>query len=219
MSAEYAIEKLVTGWTDVLSPAETNTGKYMPVEYPPLLDMLDEACRANIGGSPTPGRTDPSSRSLIDLEAHGLREHIDGTVRTWVSELGRQPAKRPLKDAVRQLAGILNAHHAAGTITDLEHERILAFFPRWCDRIWRLYDPPVVKELSGACSNCNESTYDALDGSRMTALIAYYWKGIRPEAKCQRCGERWVGERELLNLGYHIGATVDEEALREMGVL
>jgi len=217
--ADVSIRKLVAPWSDVLSPKETGTGRYQPVDYPPLLDMLDEACRSNIGGVPTAGRSDPSARNLLNLEAHMLREHIDGTVRAWLRELSKARAEVELKSAVTQLAGVLNAHHAAGTMPDSEWERISRFFPRWCDRIWQLFDPPVVKELAGACPSCTETTFTSLDGSKTTALIAYYWKGIRPEAKCQRCGEHWEGERSLLELGYHLGATVDEDALKEMGVL
>lgn len=214
-----ALEKLTRPWSDVLSPKESGTDRYIPVEYPPLLDMLDEACRSSYGAGASGASSDPASRNLINLEAHGLREHIDGTVRAWVRELSKQRPESELKDTLGQLAGILNAHHAAHTITDTEHERISAFFPRWCERIWSLFDPPTVKDLIGACPNCSETKYTALDGSKASALIAYFWKGIRPEAKCQSCGFHWSGERELLELGYHIGATQDEEALRDMGVI
>lgn len=213
------VRKLTAPWSDVLSPKETGTGRYVPVDYPPLLDMLDEACRSNVGGVPSAGRTDPSARNLLNLEAHMLREHIDGTVRAWIRELSKERAAAELKSAVTQLSGVLHAHRSAGTIPDSEWERIARFFPRWCNRIWQLFDPPVVKELVGACPNCAETVHSSLDGSKTTAMIAYYWKGIQPEAKCQRCGERWEGERALLELGYHLGATVDEDALREMGVL
>lgn len=214
-----AIEKLTRPWTDVLSPRESGTDRYISVDYAPLLDMLDEACRSSYGAGASGASSDPSARNLLNLEAHGLREHIDGTVRAWIGELSKSRPERELKDAVTQLAGILKAHHAAHTITDAEHDRISGFFPRWCERIWSLFDPPTVKDLKGACPNCSETEYVAQDGSKSTALIAYYWRGIRPEAKCNGCGEHWTGEKQLLELGYHIGATVDEEALREMGVI
>lgn len=219
VDAQNAIDKLTRPWTDVLTPKETGTGKYVPVDFPPLLDMLDDACRSSIGGVPSSGRTDPASRNLLNLEAHGLREHIDGTVRAWIGELSKRRPEVELKAAVVQLGGILHAHQAAASMPTVEYQRITAFFPRWCDRIWRLFDPPVVKDIVGACPNCAETSYQAMDGAKSTAMIAFYWRGIRPEAKCQRCGEHWVGDRALLELGYHLNAVMDEDALREMGVL
>ena len=170
---DYSIEKLTTGWTDVLSPAETGSGKYTPIDYPPLLDMLDDACRGNIGERSS-GGSDPATRSLLNAEAHSLREHIDGTVRAWIVELGKRKPERDLKTAVGQLAGILQAHHAAGTIPDSEHARILGFFPRWCERIWRLYDPPKEVPLDGKCPNADCEQTHALDaaGGTILALVA-----------------------------------------------
>lgn len=214
-----AVGRLVRPWSDVLSPKESGTGRYIPIDYPPLLDMLDEACRSNIGGVPAAGRSDPATRNLIDLDAHALRETIDATVRAWISTLSKSRPLPRLKDAVVQVAGILHAHHAAGTMPDSDYDRMCRHFPRWCDRIWSLFDPPIVKDLIGVCPNCAESVFAAPDGVKSSALVAYYWKGIRPEAKCRRCGEQWTGERQLLELGYHLGATVDEETLREMGVI
>lgn len=216
---ESAVARLTKPWTDVLTPRETGLGKYVPIDFPPLLQMLADACVSGIGGTPTSGRTDPASRNLLNLEALSIREHIDGTVRAWIGQLSRQRPEAELEAAMLQFVGILQAHHAAATITDREYERLTAHFPRWCNRIWALYDPPHVKELNGACPACEHTEYEAIDGSKTTAMIAYYWRGIRPEAKCQWCGEHWSGERALLDLGYHIGATVDEDALREMGVI
>ena len=44
----HAVEKLTRPWSDVLSPDETGLDRYLPVDYPPLLDMLDEACRTSV---------------------------------------------------------------------------------------------------------------------------------------------------------------------------
>lgn len=215
----YAIEKLTQPWTDVLSPKETGLPGYTPIDYPPLLDMLDEACRSNIGERGG-GGSDPATRSLLNAEAHGLREHIDGTVRAWIGDLSRQRPERDLKAAVMQLAGILHAHHAAGTIPDSEHSRILGFFPRWCDRIWRLYDPPKEVPLTGACPNgdCEQTHYLNADGEQAAALIAYYHRGSGTvHAKCRACGWAW-GPDQLRLLGLHLGATQDDTIIDAAGL-
>ncbi len=215
----YAIEKLTQPWSDVLSPKETGLPSYTTVDYPPLLDLLEQACRGNIGERGGSG-SDPATRSLLNAEAHSLREHIDGTVRAWISELGRAPAKRDLKAAIRQLEGILRAHHSAGTMPDSEHERILGFFPRWCERIWRIYDPPVEKELKGACPNgeCEQTTFSNAEGETGAALVAFYHRGSGTiHAKCRACGWTW-GPDQVRLLGQHLGATQDDAIMDAAGI-
>lgn len=217
---QHAVEKLTRPWSDVLSPDETGLDKYIPVDYPPLLDMLDEACRANMGERSHGSASDPASRSLLDLEAHALRERIDGTVRTWITHLSRQRPERELKAAVVQLAGVLQAHQAARTITDAEHARISGFFPRWCEQVWRLYDPPVVKELKGSCPNpdCEQSTVTDGDGAVGTSLIAFYVRNTgQVRAKCRSCSWEW-GQDEIRLLGQWLGATQDDEFLKAVGL-
>jgi hypothetical protein len=217
IDTDAAVSKLTTPWSGVLGPKESGTGHYMPIDYPPLLDMLAQAKSSSLGRT-SAGRSPDAERSLLNLEAFGLWEHIDGTVRAWLRELSRTRPEPELKAAVRQLVGLVKALHAAHQIPQDRMEHIVAQFPRWCSRIWGLFDPPTVKNLEGPCPNCAASHYYDAEGAKSSALIAYYWKGITPEAKCQRCGEHWTGERALLNLGYHLGAQVDEEALREMGI-
>jgi len=218
---KHAVEKLTRPWSDVLSPDETGLDKYIPVDYPPLLDMLDEACRSNMGERSHGSGTDPASRSLLDLEAHALRERIDGTVRTWIGQLSRQRPERDLKAAVTQLAGVLQAHQAAGTITDAEHDRITGFFPRWCEQVWRIFMPPVVKELKGACPNpdCEQASFTDGDGSVGSALIAFYVPNTgQVRAKCRACSWEWQSLAELRLLGQSIGASQDDDFLRAAGL-
>lgn len=215
---QNTVDVLTKPWSDVLSPKESGNGTYRPIDYPPLLDMLREAIGSSLGKTQS-GKSADAERSLLNLQAFQLWEHIDGSVRAWIQELSKSRPPADLKPALNYLAGLLKALHASNQIDPIKHAHITAMIVRWRTQIWEMFDPPVVKELSGPCPSCSETVYLALDGAKSTALVAYYWKGIRPAAKCQRCGEQWTGERALLELGYHIGATVDEEVLREMGVL
>lgn len=217
----HAVEKLTRPWSDVLSPDETGLDRYLPVDYPPLLDMLDEACRANTGERSHGSASDPASRSLLDLEAHALRERIDSTVRAHVGQLSKSRAERDLKAAVAQLAGILQAHKAAGTITDSDYARVVALFPRWCAQVWTLWDPPVRKELRGACPNpdCEQTTVTARDGSVSSALVAGYVRNTgQVKARCSACGWEWVTVAELRLLGEWLGAEQDTEFLNAVGL-
>ena len=215
---QNAVNVLTHPWSDVLTPKESGTGTYQPIDYPPLLDMLKQAIGSSTGKTQS-GKSPDAERSLLNLQAFALYEHIDGTTRAWLRELSTVPAKANLKEALTQLAGLLQALHASNQIKEQRYTHIAAQFGRWRKQIWEMFDPPTVKDLIGKCPNCDEAAYYNLEGGKSTALIAYYWRGVEPQAKCQRCGEAWAGERQLLELGFHLGATMDEETLREMGVI
>lgn len=217
ISTDAAVEKLTRPWSEVLGPRESGTGTYRPIDHPALLTMLAQAKSSSLGKTAA-GRSPDAERSLLNLEAFGLWEHIDGSVRAWLRELTTARPEPDLRDALLQLAGLLKALHASHQIQVTRLTHITAQFSRWCTRIWDLFDPPTVKSLIGACPACGATRYEAADGSMESALIAFYWKGLTPQAKCQGCGECWSGERSLLELGYHIGASVDEAALKEMGI-
>ncbi len=215
--ARTAVDILTKPWTDVLTPQESGTGKYHPITYPPMLDMLSEAKGSSLGGTGA-GRSPDAERSLINLKAFSLYEHIDGTVRAWWRETSKERCPEDLRVALLKLFGTLNALVASHQIPESRYGHITGQFPRWRTQIWELFDPPVVKELIGSCPNCEATVHTNADDERTTALIAYYWKGIRPEAKCQSCGEQWTGEGQLIILGRVLGANMDEDALREMGI-
>jgi len=212
------VHALTRQWSDVLSPKESSTGTYMPIDYPPLLDMLKEAIGSSTGKTQS-GKSPDAERSLLNLQAFSLYEHIDGTTRAWLRDLSKMPAQADLKAAVNQLAGLLQALHASSQIKEQQYSHIVAQFGRWRSQIWEMFDPPSVKDLLGSCPNCGETAYVNLEGGKTPTLIAFYSKGLEPFAKCQRCGERWSGVAELLDLGVHLGATMDEETLREMGTI
>lgn len=218
VDAHNAVDKLTRPWSDVLSPRESGTGKYQPIDHRPLLDMLAEAKSASLGGTGA-GRTADSERSIMNLTAFQLFEQVEGRVRGWLAEYSTARYGEDVKSAVRRCYGLVKALHASNQIPEQRYEQILRQFVRWSKQIWELFDPPTVKHLLGTCPACEVSRLRNLEGGEEPTLIAYYWKGIRPEARCQACGELWAGERALLDLGYHLGASVDEDALREMGVL
>lgn len=214
---EYAVNKLTRPWSDVLSPKESGTGRYQPVDHQPLLTMLEEAVRASLGRTAA-GRSPASERSLIDMKAFTLLERIQDGSGAWLVEWGVRPPK-DVRDRVVQLADTLTTLHRTQRIEQTLFERVSGMFDRWVREIWELLDPPKVKDLIGSCPNCGEEKYTLPDGGRVPALVAYWWKGLRPEAKCQCCGERWEDEKGLIALGYHLKANMDEETLREMGAM
>lgn len=217
MSMREAVDALTRRWTDVVTVTDNGDSRYVPVEHAPLLDMLHDMIRSNIGERSSGGGAS-NERNLLDLGAFTLYESIDGQSRAWWRELSKSRPSEDLKDLVRELAGLLTAMRASGQVDDVTFVRISQQFPSWREQIWNLFDPPTVKELIGACPHCEERWVYAPDGGKSSALIVYYVRSEQPEAKCQRCGEVWVGAKQLLTLGFHLGATVDGEALKQMGI-
>ena len=212
-SLDHAIDKLTLPWTDV----QNVDGKYTAVEHEPMLDMLHTAIGSSMGRTES-GRSEADARNVLNVRAFTLWERIDGQARAWLLEI-HAPAPRDLKAAVRALKDRVNALWADNNIRENQYLRFGSMTAQWVEDIWAVFDPPVEKEIVGACPSCGERDHFGSEGERSAAIIAFYWRGVSPAAQCRRCQREWNGEKALLELGYHIGATVDEEALRDMGVL
>lgn len=211
-----AVDALTRPWVDGLVIEKADGKEFRGITHAPLLDMLAEAIYSDIGGTMRGGAA-ASERNVIDPHAFTLYEHIDGTSRAWWRDLSKRAPSKDLKDLVRELAGLAKAMLASNQIDPLTASRLEDQFEGWRKQIWQMFDPPTVKEILGTCPKCEARWVFAPDGGKSSAIILYYVKSLKPEAKCQRCNETWVGVKELRELGFHIGATSNEEALREMG--
>jgi len=214
--AQHAVDRLTSTWSDTIAPIEPGDS-YRSVEYPPLLQMLAEAIHASTGATSS-GRSADNARNLIDPRAFDMYQGIDEQTRAWILELGGRPVK-DLRQSVRDLHDLVEVKWRSAGLDELTYLRIKGKFVRWADEIWETFDPPIIKPIVGACPSCGENRYLNLEGGGVPALRAFYWRGNQPQADCQCCGRQWAGDKQLLELGYHVGATVDEDALREMGVV
>jgi hypothetical protein len=210
-------QQLTQPWEEVLSPQETKRDGYTTIYHDALLDMLHDA-KVSSTGMTEAGRSDASSRNLLNLAAYQLWEGIDGSARAWIRELSRQRAERDLKDAVMQLARIANALWRTGQMDEPQYARLVAMVGKWRADIEAIFDPPVVKEIKAACPRCANTHYIDGEGSRSAAIILTYSRQFEPRGECRRCMKVWEGERELLELGFSIGANMNPDELRDMGV-
>ena len=208
-----AVDRLTKPWTDV----HTVEGEYKAVDYDPLLDMLRVAISSSVGRTDA-GRSGADTRNVLNLNAFTVWERIDGQARAWLKDL-HTAAPKDLKDAVTKLHVHVRNLWASHQINEPDYIRLGDMAKRWADDIWAIFDPPVTKEIIGACPECGEANHFGPEGERSAAITAYYWKGVPPTAKCQRCQQEWAGRTQLVQLAYRIGARVDEEALHELGDL
>lgn len=207
LSPVEAVARLTARWEDVLSPAETGSDGYRTVVYDALLDMLADACRTSVSESGAGAGGDVSARSLLNLEALGLQNRIEGSVKSWIENLSKRRPPKELKAAVVQLAGLLQAGHASKSIPVNEFERVSAFFPRWAEQIWLLYDPPTMREVQQPCPRCLVEWLPGVDGSQRAVWITYRGSLVNATARCRACGVTW----DSLPAMREIGITIDRK--------
>lgn len=186
----------------------------------PLLHELRQAVRSNLGRTGS-GRSDLAARSLLDLQAFEMYEDISGRIGGFYKAMtGNKPRPTP-EESLKGWFVVFRAFHMSGHYTDQQVGRIESQLKQFASRIASYLDPPRIKEIAGACpmEPCRAEHVKAASGAIDTALYASYRKDEQPVVRCRACGTEWVGERALLEVGYHIGATVDPDALREMGVI
>lgn len=207
-----AIDKLTQPWGHLFGPRELGANNYKRVEYDPLLDSLKEAIHSSLGKTQD-GASPDNTRNPINMRAFDLWEKIDGAIRAWSANPRRDDEPKVL---LRRVYVQVNAMPQDAP----EHRRLEQMVTGWVYSINELFDPPIVKELVADCPipACGKRYVTDEHGDVVAALIAYYRKDSQPEAKCRGCGATWQGERQLLELGYSIKATVDEDALKEMGI-
>jgi hypothetical protein len=212
-----AVHRLTEVWEDVLSPKETGLDSYRTIEYEPLLDMLREAIGSSTGRT-SAGRSDANARNVLNVKAFDLWQRIDGATRAWIGELSRSKPFTELKAAVVQLDGIVNSLNASHQIDPFTYARITAMFESWKDDIWDQFFTQRQMEIMTPCPYCGETFTYAQDGARSYAVTAEFAAGVAI-ATCARCKHEWNGREELLELGYSVGANMDRETLKAMGVI
>ena len=187
----------------------------------PLLADLRRAVQGDLGKSDAGRSVDPAARSILDLDAFELYEDISGRIASFYKAMtGNKPRDTP-EESLTGWFVVFRAFHMSGRYTEQQTGRIESQLKRFVGRITAYLDPPRVKEITGPCpmEPCRAEHVPTPAGGTATALYASYRKDEQPVVRCRACGSEWVGERALLEIGYHIGATVDSEALREMGVI
>ncbi len=216
---ESAVKRLTETWTDVLSPDESPTRTYKPVKHAPLLDMLERAKVSSMGATAR-GKSDPAERLQMNAAAVSKWNHIDLALRRGYRHFSKRTPPPSLKAKTTGLHGIILAGAASHQVATGDAYRELRQFPRWAEQIWDMFHAPGEVEIQAPCPRCEAVIWnDPEKDSDATALIAYYWRGVRAEARCRVCGDVWDTPLSLLLLGQQIGATPDEDTLREMGVM
>lgn len=211
---DKAVQRLTQPWVTVVRV----DGSFRAQDFPPLLDML--------AGMVTPSKNshggggEASTRSVLDVKALDLLMVVEDVTRAWLFNWS-VPASKDLRADVVAFHTKLEALWSSGAIGEAEYGRLSRYFESWATQIWDLIEPPLQVPLRGvSCPLCARSVWVNDDEEMSPALLVSFRDGGSVQAACRwaSCVFVAVGDRALLELGYHAGATVDAEALKEMGL-
>lgn len=208
-------------WQDVWDSEKNRvTGREVSiVNRDALLVQLRKAISSSISTPTNPVSGGGEMMGGLNLAAFALYEAVDGRIRAAWGDL-RQPQSKALTEAIlrKWFVHVRNLFES-GQVPDSFVYEWLRITRGWVRQIEGMFNPEVVKELVGPCPQCEATRVSNREGEEQSALYLHYSSENNPEAMCRLCGWNVSGERGLLELGYHLGATVDEEALKDMGVI
>lgn len=201
-TARDALRHLVEGDTTIINGT--------PCEREPLITILRGMRYPSIGkGSGTGG----GEGHMLNTAAIDLYEHIDGVARAALNEW-RYDHTGDLETVLERMFDAIQVEQAAWMTPD-DAERMYWRFTQWQTQIEELIDPPHVKELAGACPEC-QATHHVVDDTSNLALFAKIKPGQAIIPECRACGAMWMGEEALKELAHAVGAEIDFIALREL---
>jgi len=208
-------------WQDVWDATKNRvTGReVVTVHRDALLVQLRKSIASSTSAPSNPVSGGSAMMGGLNIASFALYETVDGRIRAAWAELRGEKSKALSEAILRKWFVRVRNLYEAGQVPDsfvYEWQRITR---GWVRQIEGMFNPEVVKELVGPCPECQATRASNRDGEEQSALYLHYSSENTPEAMCRVCGWNVSGDRGLLELGYHLGATVDEEALKDMGVI
>ena len=178
---------------DMLMPSGTKTVR---IQLPSLLEQLDEAIRATVGGG---GGSLPSELNLIDSDALYRMIKISSMIEDWARAAGAEVVKR---DAGKTLRNWYVSYSVK--LSSMESERFyVGKLESWAHQIEAKLDPPRIKDLPDACPVCGAVTWWlASTKAEYPRPLVIEYKPTGPNmlqearAFCRSCETVW-GVREL----------------------
>lgn len=168
------------------------------VQFPPLIHMLENAIATGTEHS-RGGGTDPSTRSVVAVDALDVLRRLDNAVPSFIAGMPRLWRFRAI-------------YYWA---SETHSERWLDRYKRWADDIWDLFEPAKIRALRNlACPACGSTHYVTADGTTAPPLIVHV-DGPNSRAECRNCAKTWFGMAGLTALGVLAGTKPDMDALSD----
>jgi hypothetical protein len=182
----------------------------------PLLAELRAAIHSSTGQTHS-GHSAVNERSVLNVQAFTLYEDIAGRIASmYASATNARPDPTP-ETNLTEWFDTFEAAHAAGENVETQGALAWERLANMVDRIVDMFDPPVTKEILGACPVCGDRyARNHADDTRVSAVCAQYRRGGHVQARCRSCGTDWYGESRLVELARGIEAATDFELLAEI---
>lgn len=215
------IRKMVNDLSETHTVREPSGKFTLLIEREPLIEQIRRAMYGDLGRTEAGKSAAAQERSVLDVTAFTIYEDITGRIEAYHHMLTKKPKRESPEATLRSWYVAFRSNHDAGKYSEEALQRTLKQLRQFAGRIKGHFDQPRNKEIEGACplEQCGVATHTGPQGAKQTALYAIYSEGKQPSVKCRNCGAEWTGEQTLLELGRYLGANVDEETLREMGVI
>ena len=169
-----------------------------PVELPPLLDDLNAAIYASMGGN-TSGASDPATRAPVNILALQTLMRISEQVAGWARMAGVVVDKENTTSTLRRWYVKFSERQISGEVESMYVSQMKA----WESQIINALDPPREKDLPGACPSCSAvEWWQAATGERFSRPLVIRY---RPDDEdmignatgtCRACTKVWSA-REL----------------------
>ena len=211
-STSYAVHRLTEPWTLILA-----SEGYTARDFPPLLEILQTLVASSNNNRGGGGLA--HTRNLLDSKALDLLMHIQDVAGAWLFEWDVKAAG--LIPQVAAFARTLEVRWRTSQLTETAYTNLSNGLERWANQIWDMYEPPARVPLrASTCPACHRAKYVTDAGDESDALVVTFGDAGEPRADCQwgDCGAAWAGAESLIALGKRIGATLDQDTLRDMGV-
>lgn len=185
-----------------------------------LIGQLRAAIRSSLSTPADTIRGGGAQMGGLNVTALMMYEEISERVISAWHDLTGQRSKELPEIVLRHWYMHARNLHESGQWSEQQIRAWTSITSGWVRQIEAMFDPETIKELAGPCPNCESARFfDKKESVEKSALFIHFKDDIEPEAVCRACGWTETGPRRLLELGYHLGATVDEETLKDMGVI
>lgn len=186
-------------------------------DHPPLLVMLFE------GTGITRGARSSEIRIPIDADALELYSQIEDLVRLWCKQLKVAYDRDDLCGSLNRWFLAHSNGVRAGKVSEGVDLDVTIMVEGWARMIENKFDPPEKREWKEAC--VAEVTYwdddgiqqDRICGARKVLIDGAEQFAIQLNvtdltAECRKCGRKWVGKKELMELRFQTNVDVERRA-------
>jgi hypothetical protein len=172
------------------------------LELPPLIEQLDDAI-GSTNSAINRGQGLANTRAVLDFSALALLTRIDSEMSQIWDAYSTNPRPKNLIQAIKRWHQKVKQ---LGPNQDIEPLTLdTQTLNNWVKAIDLKFDPPVIIELTVPCPACQAEMHENEEKELSHSLRIIWQRSFdNSRGECQDCGETWLGETEIRQLGWEI---------------